>query len=117
MRNCLLYTSDAADEQRRVGRLAFAYQALDRRQAGGLREQAELFEGAVEMRKPEIDADENDGAILAGDVFRQAEWGLAEKSAAGGPAARCAGQAAASSFSAAEKLTARPGTMVEMACL
>ena len=35
-------------------------------QAGGLREQAEFLEFAVEMGQPEIDADQNDGAFLAG---------------------------------------------------
>jgi hypothetical protein len=69
------------------------------------------------MRQPEIDTDENDGAILAGDVFRQAEWGVGRKKRGRRACRAVCRQAAASSLSAAEKLTARPGTMVEMACL
>ena len=62
----------AADEQRRIGRLALADQARDRREARGLREQAEFLEFAVEMGQPEIDADENDGTVFPGIQFRQA---------------------------------------------
>ncbi|MNJ02246.1 hypothetical protein D3C73_1621450 [compost metagenome] len=78
-------------------------------------EQAEFFELAVEMGQPEIDTDENGGAFLAGDRIRQAESDM-EKARRGCRRAP-RDQAAASSFSLAEKLTARPGTMVEMACL
>ena len=55
----------AAHEERRVGRLALAHDALDRNESGSLGEQAELLKFAVEMRQPEIDTDENDGAFLA----------------------------------------------------
>jgi hypothetical protein len=65
--------------------------------------------------QPEIHADKNDGAFIPGNQFRQAESQLEKRG--GGTAALRAVQAAASSLSAAEKLTARPGTMVEMACL
>ena len=41
-------------------------------QARGLREQAQFFELAVEMGKSKIDADEYRGAVLAGNLFRQA---------------------------------------------
>ncbi len=84
-------------------------------QARGLREQAEFLEFAVEMGQPEIDADENDGAFLAGisSDKRIRNWEKARRQSR----RALRDQAAASSFSAAEKLTARPGTMVEMACL
>lgn len=62
----------AADEKRRIGHLALAHEARHGREARGLREQAEFFEFAVEMGQPEVDADENDGAFLAGIQFRQA---------------------------------------------
>jgi hypothetical protein len=68
------------------------------------------------MGQPEIDADENGGAFLAGDQFRQAGSEIGKKRGSRGRRAP-RDQAAASSFSVAEKLTARPGTMVEMACL
>jgi hypothetical protein len=67
------------------------------------------------MGQPEIHADEDDGAFYPGDQFRQADSDM--KKRGGRTAAPRADQAAVSSFSAAEKLTARPGTMVEMACL
>ena len=62
----------ATDEQGRVGGLALARETGDGREAGSLRKQAEFLEFAVEMGQPEIDADENGGAFLAGDLFRQA---------------------------------------------
>ncbi len=66
----------AADEERRVGRLALADEAGDGREAGGLGEKAELFELGIEMGEAEIDADQNDGAFLAGNGFRQMRGSL-----------------------------------------
>jgi hypothetical protein len=67
------------------------------------------------MGQPEVHADENDSAFLAGDGVRQSVSDL--KRHGGWPRRACYPQAPASSLSLAEKLTVRPGTMVEMACL
>ena len=69
----------AAHEERRVGCLAPTDDAIDRDQSRCLGQQAELFKFVVEMRQSEIDADEDDGAILASYDFRQAGSGIAGK--------------------------------------
>ena len=100
------------------GALRLQRDARDRLQAGGLGEQAEFLELGVEMGQAEVDADEDGGAVLAVESV-QTSGTRTDQGKRGGarPPRRHAGQAAASSLSAAEKLTARPGTMVEMACL
>ena len=86
----------ATDKKRSVGRTAFARHMLNRRHAGGSGEQAELFESGVEMRQPQINSDQ--------DGLRHRATGRFQG-------------VAGSVSSAAVKLTARPGTMVEIACL
>jgi hypothetical protein len=67
------------------------------------------------MGQAKVHADKNDGAIFPGDRLRQSVSNWEKRG--GRTTALRAVQAAASSLSVAEKLTARPGTMVEMACL
>ena len=98
-----------ADEQRRVGRLAAADDAIDDGVAGRLGELRELVERGVEAGAAEVDADEDRaratavGRGLAGGDRVGAVPGLRFQFASG--------------VSAAWKFTARPGTTVEIACL
>lgn len=93
----------AADKQCRVRRPAFAGDTLDGLKACCLGQQAELFKAVVEIGEAQINPDQNGQrtsarAGTAGKVVGTQLVGL-------------------SSESAAAKFTARPGTMVEMACL
>ena len=94
-----LVSFSAAYEQRGVGRSALAGNAFDRLHACGLCQQAELFKVMVEIGKTQVDANQN------------CQWPGAAREIVG---TQLAGL---SSESAAAKVTARPGTMVEMACL
>ena len=84
-----------------VGGAALAGNAVDHMVAGGLRELGELLEPGVEMRKPQVDADEHDARQLGLGFFAVAQWSVQAASADG----------------LALNWTGRPGTMVEMACL
>ena len=99
----------AADEERRVGRLAAADDAIDNRVAGRLGQLGQLVERAIEPRSAEVDADQDRArARVAGRCFD----GGCRVRAAGGQ-----GLQFASGVSAVWKFTARPGTTVEIACL
>jgi len=103
----------AAYKQRRVGCLAFAGQAGDRMQPARLGQQTELNQAIVKMGQPKINADQ-----------KGRRWGGGRGICQSGIICPCShrqtfersDQAAASPVSWA-RLTARPGTMVEMACL
>ena len=105
----------AADKQRRVGRAPFAGDFPHRGHASGLRQQAEFFKLFVEMGLPQIDTDQNG---LGREGVRHSRSGCGFGCGVGrGLRCGCGQVAAASVSSTAWKLTARPGTMVEMACL
>ena len=63
----------AADEQRRIGRLALAGDARDRLHAGGLRQQAQLFQLAVEMGGAQVHADQDGSGTFR--VGGGGQWG------------------------------------------
>ena len=86
-----------ADKQGRVGGPALARHARNRCHASRLRQQAQLLQLAVKVGMTEINPHQQHG--------RRGFWGVLQGTQAGGLS------------SAVEKLTARPGTMVEIACL
>ena len=89
----------AADKQGCVRCPAFAGDALDRLHASRLRQQAQLFKVVIEIGSTQINTNQN------------CQWPGVAREIVG---TQLAGL---SSESAAAKFTARPGTMVEMACL
>ena len=116
----------AADEQRRIGRLALAGQARHRLQAGGFGQQAQLLQLAVEMGHPQIHPDQDGGSAFRGGGTGQSGKAPCQKRqiaiesiAAGARRVGAGGQNQSDSATSpvAEKLTGRPGTMVEIACL
>lgn len=98
-----------ADEERRIGRLAAADETLDDRIAGRLGELRQLVERRVEPGRAEIDADQDRPGTTAVCLRRDRRSRVS--------AARIQGLQLASGVSAVWKLTARPGTTVEIACL
>jgi hypothetical protein len=89
----------AADEKRGVGRLAFAGDARNRLQARRLREQTQFLQISIKVREPKIHPDKkHEGFRVHRSIERTQLAGL-------------------SSDSLVAKFTARPGTMVEIACL
>ena len=98
-----------ADEERRVGRLAAADDAVDDLVARRFGEQRELVERGVEAGRAEVDADQ-DRARPVPRGLRFERWGRVR-------AARRLRLQVASGVSAVWKFTARPGTTVEIACL
>ena len=96
----------AANKQRGIWSSSFAGDVLYRLEARCLGQQAELFKLVVEIGQAQIDTHKYDQRPAAGfNLIRLAREVLRTQ------------LAGLSSESAAEKFTARPGTMVEMACL
>ena len=95
----------------RIGRLAPADDALDGDVAGRLGELREFVQAGVEAALAEVDADEDRARRLTGGRTRMRVEARLRAPRHGGL------QAAASGVSPAWKLTGRPGTTVEMACL
>ena len=87
----------AAHKQGRIWRLTLAGQSRHRGQARGAGQLRELFELGIEMGQPQVHPNEQ-------RVGRGGGCGIDQDSVGSAP-------------SAALKFTARPGTMVEMACL
>jgi len=89
----------AANEQRGIRRPALADHTGNRLQAGRLGQQAQLFQAGIKIGEAQIDPDQNgQRRRRRGEVLGTQLAGL-------------------SWDSDAAKVTARPGTMVEMACL
>ncbi len=88
-----------ADEQRRIRGFAFARHASHRLQACGLREQTQFLQISIKIWQAQINP------YQKGESLRF-HRGIVRTQLAG-----------LSSESPVAKLTARPGTMVEMACL
>jgi hypothetical protein len=89
----------AADEERSIRGLASAADASNRLQARRLREQTQFLQVSIKIRKPEINPHQkHEGSRVHRSIGRTQLAGL-------------------SSDSLVAKFTARPGTMVEIACL
>ena len=100
----------AADEERRIGRLAARDHPRHRPVTGGFCKQCEFVERIVEGGLlAEIDTDEHGLGRPARGATMRGEAGL------GGPVGRALQDCSLGSLT--WKFTARPGTTVEMACL
>ena len=84
----------AADEQRRVGRLALAGDTGDRLQARGLGQQAQLFEFGIEMGQAQVDADQDRGREGCSAMGIKAGPGDQDGSDGHRPARKCAARRA-----------------------
>jgi hypothetical protein len=111
-----------ADEQGRVGRPALAHDPSDRGQSGRFGQLSQFFQAGVEMRQPQVDPYQDGGCAGAFGQFGKTQVG--NLGAGSGFTSRRTGKRArgrqlalASPLSAVLKLTARPGTIVEIACL
>ena len=91
----------ASDEQSSIGSSALASYFVGGLKSGGLGQQAQLFQITIKVWRPEIYPYQNGERF-----YRCKQVGTAQLAAA-----------ESASPSAVEKLTARPGTMVEIACL
>ena len=122
----------AAHEQGGIGRAALAAQARDGAHAGRFGQLPQLLQGGVEVGSAKVHAHQDGGRALVGGScggggfqeflgFQKRQTLLASGAFAirrsGARAAHSAAGGGAVFSAATEKLTERPGTMVEMACL